>query len=611
MVNDPFQLYRQTAVDAVTKVLSDMGISTVPGLEVPPEGMGDFGFPFFALAKEARKAPAQIAAEVAEKLKIPPELGMTFETAGPYVNFQITEAAMSKTTVDALVAGGLDFGKGEPGGEKLAVEHTSANPNGPLHVGRARNPIVGDTISRLLRFSGRDVDVLYWVNDMGKQAAFLTWGLFSIKGSALEAAEREKVDTEFVRYYQKAVAMNKEDPRVEEEVNLLLRNYETAVSQGKLADVIFAGGSIQHDDVEYKPIKASDIMETCMKVLDGMKASLGRMHVSYDEFILESRSIQDNTVEQVISKLNGSEVSDTSEDGARFLELESFGIQGRNTKFTYTRSDGTSLYTTRDLAFHKWKLSTYPDTINVLGEDHKLQAKQLAIALGIMGFEKPPVSVFHSFVSLPEGKMSTRKGRVVYLDDLLDEATGLALEIVKKNRPEVSEEEGQRIAELVGMGAVRYNIVKVQTDKKITFKWEDALNFDGASAPFVQYSHARICGILRKAEEQGLDITRQRLVEAAGNYDTFSLTTHDHKLLKTLAQFPSLVQDLAADLRIHLLPEYAQTLASTFHSFYTQCPVAVEKDEGLRDVRLFMVMATKDVLANLLGILGIEAPESM
>ena len=150
-----------------------------------------------------------------------------------------------------------------------------------------------------------------------------------------------------------------------------------------------------------------------------------------------------------------------------------------------------------------------------------------------------------------------------------------------------------------------------QTDKKITFKWEEALNFDGASAPFVQYSHARICGILKKAAASGIDVDTRSLSNAVKNADLSSLTSMDHRLIRIMAHFPSLVADVAENMKLHLLPEYAQSLAASFHSFYASCPVVTAPDPELRSLRLFLVSAARELLANLLGILGIDAPESM
>ena len=275
-----------------------------------------------------------------------------------------------------------------------------------------------------------------------------------------------------------------------------------------------------------------------------------------------------------------------------------FGIQGKNTKFTFTRADGTTLYTTRDLAYHLDKFTRADKLVDVLGEDQKLGSKQLCSALEILGCERMPEPMFYSFVSLPEGKMSTRKGVVVYLDDLIDEAVSRAYEEIKNRRSDYSEEKMMEIAKIVGIGAIRYNIVRVQPEKQFVFKWNDALNFDGNSGPFLQYSHARSCSMLRKAGEYNV-------VSDASKYTDET----EKKLIKTLSKFPSIIQQAAEDRRIHLLPAYGHEVASAFNQFYASVPVLNSGDS--RDARITLVNCTRIVLRNILGCMGMGAPEEM
>jgi arginyl-tRNA synthetase len=330
-----------------------------------------------------------------------------------------------------------------------------------------------------------------------------------------------------------------------------------------------------------------------------MMASLGRIGVKMDSFIPESDFLKDGTVEKTIEGMSKSQFCG-DEGGAKYLELSSFGIQGKNTKFFFTRSDGTSLYATRDIAYHIWKIKQADRLVNVLGEDHKLEARQIAIALEILGAKIKPESVFYSFVSLPEGKMSTRRGRVVYLDDLIDEAIEQAYDAVSQKRPELSEEQRRKIAEIVGLGAIRYNIIRIQPEKPIVFKWEDALNFEGNSAPFIQYSHARACSILGKAGALStkLDFSDLRLMPAEAS------------LVKTLAKMPSVVRQGAENRTPHVMATYAYEVAEKFNQFYRDCPV-LSADEKTKEFRLALVDCSRQVLANALNLLGIEAPAEM
>ncbi|MDD5503496.1 MAG: arginine--tRNA ligase [Candidatus Thermoplasmatota archaeon] len=575
---EPFASFRNSVVLALESTVDSLGYGKIDAsrpLETPEESMGDLAFPCFALAKQARKAPPVIAGEIASKITVGGEIAGV-EVKGPYVNFRADASKLAKATVESINSRKSEYGNLEKVPGKVILEHTSANPNGPLHVGRARNPIIGDTLVRLFRAAGHNVEAQYYLDDIGKQVAILTWGINNIPPGKIEPAERDKKDHQMVGFYQTANKMMDEDPAVAAGINELIGKCE--VVDPKVMQLVEAA---------YKP------------VLEGMMTSLGRIGVKMDSFIPESDFLKDGTVEKVIEGLSKSNFCG-EEGGAKYLELSSFGIQGKNTKFFFTRSDGTSLYATRDIAYHTWKLKQADRLVNVLGEDHKLEARQIAIALEILGAKTKPESVFYSFVSLPEGKMSTRRGRVVYLDDLIDEATEQAYDAVSQKRPELSEEHRRKIAEVVGLGAIRYNIIRIQPEKPIVFKWEEALNFEGNSAPFIQYSHARACSILGKAGALPLNL----------DFSGLRLMPAEASLVKTLAKMPSVVRQGAESRTPHVMATYAYEVAEKFNQFYRDCPV-LSADEKTKSFRLALVDCSRQVLANALNLLGIEAPVEM
>ena len=281
--------------------------------------------------------------------------------------------------------------------------------------------------------------------------------------------------------------------------------------------------------------------------------------------------------------------------------MEPFGIKGRNTNFFFLRKDGTTLYATRDIAYHLWKANHADILINILGEDHKLESKQVEIALKLLKAKNIPKVIFYSFVSLPGGKMSTRKARVVYLDELIDECFNLALNEVKKRRgKELTDEKMKEIAEIVEIGALRYNIIKVQPEKDMIFKWEEALNFEGNASPFIQYSHARACSILSKKQDDIKKIDPTLLNHVS-----------EENLIKSLAKFPLIIEEACESCRPHNIPSYLFEIASLFNKFYRDCPVLPEKNNDIRNARLSLVNTTRIVLKNGLEILGIVAPEEM
>ena len=545
-------------------------------LEIPPSpDKGDLSFACFPLAKILKKPPQEISAEIARAVEKGEWIDRV-EACGGYVNFFINVEKLCAETVRLIREMDEKYGSFESRKEKVIIEHTSANPNGPLHVGRARNPIIGDTLVRVYRFYGYSVKSQFYVDDLGKQVAILAWGLKNIDPSTLPPPSREKADHHLVRFYQRAYQMMEENPDVEEEINEITRLCESG---------------------DEKTIEM--VREAYEKALDGIKESLKRINVEFDEFVEESRFVRDGSVYKVVEELKKSKYAG-SEDGAWYIDLREFGIQGRDTRFFFTRKDGTTLYATRDIAYHIWKLNQADIIINVLGEDHKLEAKQVEIALRILGMKRLPKVVFYSFVTLPEGKLSTRRGRVIYLDDLIDEAIERAYREVKKRRGnELDEERLREIAEIVGIGALRYNIVKIQPEKDIVFKWEEALNFEGDSAPFVQYAHARACSILRK-ESAPEKITVRNLKHPS-----------EISLAKVLSRFPNVVKISCTQNRPHLIPSYLFELASTFNQFYRDCPVLKAESEEIRKERLALVDSVRIVLRNGLSLLGIEAPEEM
>jgi arginyl-tRNA synthetase len=576
----PLYQAKKEIIDILSKALDKLKITCEIKLEKPPEEMGDFAFPCFSLASQAKKAPIAIAEEIVSNLSKGGWI-KKIESKSGYVNFYIDRKKLSVQTLGLIVKNKDSYGFLNNKKTRVIVEHTSANPNGPLHVGRARNPIIGDTIARLLKAAGFNVKSQFYLDDMGKQVAILTWGLENLSRDDVPDSEYYKLykkeDHRLVGYYQRANTIMNEDKTIENKIQSLIKNSE-------IGDI----PTLEKMERAYLP------------ALEGIKESLRRINIEIDEFIPESMFVKDKSVDAVVDKLKQSEFAG-DEDGAYYLDLESFGVKGRSTKFFFKRKDGTTLYATRDIAYHIWKAKNADMLVNILGEDHKLESIQVEIALKIMGVKNLPKVIFYSFVSLPEGKMSTRRGRVVYLDDLIKECVDRAAKEVKKRRGhELSENKIRKIAEIVGIGALRYNIIKVQPEKDIVFKWEEALNFEGNAAPFIQYSHARACSILSKKQD---------------NFEKFdaSLLTHpsELKLILNIAQFPMVVEDASEGFKPHIMSLFLFDLASSFNEFYRDCPVLPEENVEKRKTRLALVDATRVVIKKGLDILGIEAPEEM
>jgi len=545
-------------------------------LELPPENMGDFAFPCFILASELKKSPNDLAKDIATKI----EKGKwveKIEANGPYVNFFINIEHLKNLTIKSVLSKQKNYGNLENKNKKAIIEHTSANPNGPLHVGRARNPIIGDTIVRIYKAAGYDVESQFYLDDMGKQVAILAWGVNNLESNNVPKTEYDKPDHTTVGYYQLASKLMEKDENVSKEIGELVKRSEEG--EKNAIDLIHKS---------YNP------------VLEGIKESLIRINISLDKYVPESNFVKDKSVDWVIEKLKKSKYCE-KEKGAYYLDMKNFGIQGRNTNFFFIRKDGTTLYATRDIAYHLWKAKHADVLVNILGEDHKLESKQVEVALNIVKAKLIPKVIFYSFVSLPGGKMSTRNARVVYLDELIDECAKRAYDEVKKRRgKELTEKKMNEIAEVIGKGALRYNIIKVQPEKGIEFKWEEALNFEGNASPFIQYSHARACSILSKKQDE------------IKNVNT-ALLKHNSEvdLVKKLARFPIIIDEACEGCKPHSIANYLFDVASQFNQFYRDCPVLPEKNAKIRIGRLALVDATRIVLQNGLDLLGIVAPEEM
>jgi len=516
----------------------------------------------FSLAKQKKQAPVKIAQDlVAELAKRPDLAGITIEAKGPYINFIFGKEYVSSVIRAAVRPG---YGNLEKKSTRIVLEHTSANPNGPLHVGHIRNSIIGDTLARAFRKAGYPLETQYYVNDMGRQIAIVVWG-FSNLDSTQQPGEKE--DAHIARIYIAANREIEKDESITQQVNTLMQLVENG-----------------------DPATVRKFRNEVARCLDGFKVTMNDLNVAHDRFVWESDFIRNGNTERVINKLK--RMPQAHEDETLYLDLAEFGFEN---KYVIRRSDGTSVYAARDLAFHAWKGANFDRVIDVLGADHKLIGGQLQCALKILG-EKVPEIVFFEFVSLPEGSMSTRAGKFVSADDLIAEVRKRAFDEVTTRRPELPEEERRAIARSVGLAAIRYDIVKVSPEKSTVFDWKEALDFERQSGPYIQYAHARACSILDKAGEFT---------------ECFELETEQEiAVAKQIARFPEIIGRVVDELRPNTLAIYARELADTFNTFYHFEPVL--KSEGkVRGRRLTLVKAVQNTLQEALETLGIDAIRSM
>jgi len=562
-------------IDQVTSILNDAVRSAgfeADDMELGPSQHADLSSRIaFRLASVAKQSPKDVAEKIAGEIVIPKgSFVEKVEALGPYLNIWASRNFIEGTVLairEQKEAFGGNFSEG-----RILLEHTSANPNGPLHVGHIRNSIIGDTLGRILKRAGYDVELQYYVNDMGRQIAIVSWAL-----GHFEFDESSKPDHAIADVYIKANAELNAHPEKVAEIDKLMQFVEKG-----------------------DPATIETFDKAVGLAVSGIKETLKKMNVAHDEFPKESSFIRSGDVSRIVEEIKATGRTEI-DNGALVVDLKDYGFEKT---LVIQRTDGTSLYTTRDLAYHEWKGERADRIIDVFGADHKLISGQLKATLNAIGKKEPEFVIFE-FVSLPEGSMSTRSGKFISADELLDQIKTQAYKEVDKRRPEMPDDFKAGVAEIVGIGAVRYDIVKVSPEKSTVFDWKEALDFEKQGGPFIQYSHARACSILQKAKDEGIWKPEEPINAALLVEDS------EVSLIKKMAMFDKMLDQCAKDLRPHTFAIYARELADAFNQFYRFVSVLNAEDEKLRSSRIALVDCARMVLANTLDTLGLGAPESM
>ena len=645
-MSDPLAQLR----DECQRLLEEAASEAYPGVELPgskfsrppnPE-MGELSSTVcFQLARRLRQKPADIAEKIAEQVDSgSSDLIGSAEAANGYINFRADAGSFAKLVLETAVKEGEDYGFPktlEP--ERVMVEHTSANPNAPLHIGNARNSILGACLAEMLKRRGHEVVVHFLVNDMGRQVAMTTYG-WKLLGKPRPEGRAElwvgtiyagvNVVNEMIKL-RKGLKEAEAKGRVAEiaEIQEDLEGYETAAEELKkrfrnIYDKLSEELPLEEDpeaeivrlNTAYEnnePETVGDVRRLVGYCLEGFEESLGELGIGFDSFDYESDLVWRKAAEEVLEELVATPYV-FEEEGALILDCdriaEDLGLKERwglnpehdIPRLVLVRRDGTTLYTLRDMAYSIWKFGLVERVINVIGYEQTLAQLQLRIALAAMGKTWMGDNQLHyayEFVKLPGVRMSGRLGRYVTLTEVVDRAVELAYEEVEKRSSHLPEEQKWEIARMVGHGAVKYMMLNVDPMKTVVFDWGRALDFETSSAPFVQYSHARACNILKRA---------------GGRPDPdYGLLTdvRERELVMMLAGFPEVFEGAVAELKPGDIASYANTLADKFNSFYAALPVIKAGSQGLVGARLMLVEAVHVALRNALTLLGIAAPERM
>lgn len=564
--------------EEISKILSEK-ISEISkdeiinSIEVPPTyDLGDFAFPTFPLAKVFRKNPAVIAEEL--KDSIDSELFEKIETKGAYLNFFIDKGQLAKTVIQESLEKKEDFGKVNIGQDKnVIVEYSSPNIAKPFHIGHIRTTIIGDSLKRIFSFLGYNAIGYNHLGDYGTQFGML---IVAIKkwGNLVEI-ENNPIP-ELLKLY---VKINNE---VEDDEKLLRECRDAFV------------------DLEKGDPEAVKMWEWIRKIsLEEFNRVYKMLDIEFDSY--KGEHFYSDKMQAQVDKLEESGVLVDSE-GAKIVDLEKYNLPPA----LIIKSDGSTIYITRDIAAAKYRHDTYKPykNIYVVASQQNLHFQQLKYVLKEMGYDwyDEVVHVPFGMVSLEDGTLSTRKGRVVYLEDVLNRAIDKVDDILSKREEEkgITIEDKEQLAKDIGIGAVKFQELFNQRIKDYVFSWDKTLSFEGETGPYVQYVHARICSLLKKG-----DFSLDK------KFDESLLTTEEEiNILRVLYNFSSTVIDAHEKMEPFFITRYVVELSKEFNKFYNKVQI-LDEDETLKDTRLLLCYTVKNVIKEGLYLLGIKAPEKM
>lgn len=542
-------------------------------IEVPPSyDMGDFAFPTFPLAKVFRKNPAVIATELKESIES--DMFEKIETKGAYLNFFINKEKLSQTVIEESIEKGEDFGRVDIGeGKNIIVEYSSPNIAKPFHIGHIRTTIIGDSLKRIFSFLGYNAIGYNHLGDYGTQFGMLIVAIK--KWGNLKEIENNPIP-ELLKLYVK--------------INEEIENDEKLHRECRDAFV----------DLENKDPEAVKMWEWIRNIsLEEFKRVYRMLDIDFDSYKGE-HFYSDKMAEQVERMEKQGILVDS--EGAKIVDLEKYNLPPA----LIIKSDGSTIYITRDVAAAKYRHDNYKPykNIYVVASQQNLHFQQLKYVLKEMGYDwyDEVTHVPFGMVSLEEGTLSTRKGRVVYLEDVLNRAIDKVDDILTEREEEkgIKIEDKEELAREIGIGAVKFQELFNQRIKDYVFSWDKTLSFEGETGPYVQYVHARICSLLKKGDFS-LDM----------EFDPSLLKTEEEiNVLRVLYNFTDTVIDAHEKMEPFFITRYVVELAKEFNKFYNRVPI-LDEDEKLKNTRLLLCYTVKNVIKKGLDLLGIKAPEKM
>jgi arginyl-tRNA synthetase len=576
-------------------------------VSIPFAGEWGMSTSFFqTAANEARagrgggKPVPQRAQEIAEQVR--GRLGSVegisrIEAVKGYLNVYFETSDYARRVVDTVLASGADFGRGAPKGERVMVEYAQPNTHHSFHIGHYRNTILGEALARLTEFAGFETIRASYPGDIGLGVITVMWIYDKFYKGQDPQGVHERGQWLLKLYVEATALLEKKENETPEET---ARREQYEAERREMYRRWDAGDSAVRELWRM----------TREWSLEELREILRMMDVKIDVWFYESEV--DEPAKAIVEELIAKGIADDErpQGGAVIVKIdEKLGLKKEKYRTNVIlRSDGTTLYLTKDLALAKAKFEQYhvDRSIYVVDVRQSMHLQQAFAILRLWGFPQAEkcYHLGYGFVSLPEGAMSARRGRVVLFKDVYDEAVRRVLAVESEKSPEMSEEQRKKVAEQIGLGALAYSMLAVDNNKDIVFDMDAALSFDGRTGPYIQNAHVRANSILKKANVQ----TFERL-----NVSTFAyeLTKHEVELIDLISQFPAAVEQAANEYRPLVMAAYAYDLANAFHSFYHAVPVLQSEDENVRKARLRLVAAARQTLANALRLLDIQAPDVM
>ncbi len=584
----------QIAASSVEALYGAADASQIQIQKTRKEFEGDYTLVTFPLLKLSRKAPEATASEIGEHIVANNPQISAFNVIKGFLNLSIAPSYWAERFAEEVAD--ENYGTAEPSGRTIMIEYSSPNTNKPLHLGHIRNNLLGYSVAQILKANGHNVIKVNLVNDRGIHIckSMLAWQLYG-EGET-PASSGMKGDHLVGKYYVEF------DKHYKAEVKELVAGGMSEDEAKKKAPIMLAAQEMLRK-WEAKDEQVYKLWQTMNGwVYEGFDVTYKALGVDFDKVYYESQTylLGKSLVQEGLDK----GVFFRKEDNSVWIDLESDGLDQK----LLLRGDGTSVYMTQDLgtALSRFEENKLDDMIYVVGNEQNYHFQVLKLVLKKLGYEWSD-NIYHlsyGMVELPEGKMKSREGTVVDADDLIEDMVDTAREMSNElgKLEGCTEQEANSICTMVGLGALKYFILKVDPKKTMLFDPRESIDFNGNTGPFIQYTHARICSVLRKAAEASIDVKAPAECE---------LLAEEIELIKSLGEFPSVVAAAGENFAPSLIAAYAYDLAKTFNGYYHDHSILKEEDEQKRQMRVKLAAEVARVINRAMKLLGIDVPQRM